>query len=164
MDEHIKQLLEVGTLTGSRAFSCATSESDWDIVILQKDLPTILTTNPYIIISDTDFTNDEYVDVDGTFGIDVSEHEEFDEAVIEYDKATIWGPLDRILKYNSPSQDSNEIINLFVYSDRHKSILPKFQEVTHLMNFLYGPSLTHKPTRIEAFTKVLASVGITDLK
>ena len=163
MDDHIQQLLKVGTLTGSRAFNCSHSKSDWDIVILQKNFPSIIysVTSDINIISDTDFTSDNYVEIDDTFGIDVSEHEEFDEDVIEYDKVTIWGPLNRILKYYSP--DSDEVINLFVYSDNKESVLTKFQEVTHLMNFIYGSSLADRPTRIEAFTKVLKSVGITDL-
>lgn len=160
MDDHIQQLLEVGTLTGSRAFNCATPESDWDIVILESDCDRLWDGD---IINDTNFNTWEGATLDdGPAYFDLSEHPEFeDETHLEYDEHTIWGPLIRILKYYSP--DSDAIVNLFVYSDRHNSILPKFQEVTHLMNFIYGSSLADRPTRIEAFTKVLKSVGITDL-
>lgn len=161
MDEHIKQLLEVGTLTGSRAFNCATSESDWDIVILEADCELLMNGD---IINDTNFNTWEGATLDnGRAYYDLSEHPEFeDETHLEYDEHTIWGPLIRIVKYFSP--DSDAIINLFVYEHRHNEVLYKFQEVTHLMNFLYGPSLADKPTRIEAFIKVLDSVGITNLK
>lgn len=154
MDEHIKQLLEVGTLTGSRAFNCSTSESDWDIVILYKDLPKDL--SQYIILTHVDFDSPP----DGEY-YDTSECDALEDN-IEYDQMGIWGPICDMYKYYSP--DSEEIVNLFIYSTKHEQVLTKFQEVTHLMNFLYGSSLADKPTRIEAFTKVLKSVGITNLK
>ena len=161
MDRHIQQLLEVGTLTGSRAFHCATSESDWDIVILDADCELLMNGD---IINDTRFNEwDDAVLDNGKAYYDLSKYTEFEnEPHLEYDQHTIWGSLIRILKYYSP--DSDAIINLFVYEHRHNEVLYKFQEVTHLMNFLYGPSLADRPTRIEAFIKVLESVGITNLK
>ena len=161
MDEHIRQLLEVGTLTGSRAFNCATSESDWDIVILEADCNRLWNGD---IINDTNFKTWEGATLNnGIAYFDLSEHPEFEEEThLEYDQYTIWGPLIRILKYYSI--DSDEIINLFVYPDTYTSILTKFQEVTNLMNFLYGTTLQNRETRIEGFTKILKSVGITDMR
>lgn len=161
MDRHIQQLLEVGTLTGSRAFHCATTKSDWDIVILESDCNRLWNGD---IINDTNFKTWEGATLNnGKAYFNLSEHPEFEEEThLEYDQHTIWGPLIRIVKYYSP--DSDAIINLFVYEHKHEVVLSKFQEVTHLMNFLYGSSLADKPTRIKAFIKVLESVGITNLK
>ena len=161
VDMHIKKLLEVGTLTGSRAFNCNHSESDWDIVILEADCELLI---PCDLINDTNFNTWEGATLDqGRAYFDLSDQPEFEEEThLEYDRHTIWGPLVRIVKYYSPYSDA--IINLFVYEHRHNEILAKFEEVTNLMNFTYGSSLADKPTRIEAFIKVLESVGITNLK
>ena len=161
MDRHIQQLLEVGTLTGSRAFNCSTTASDWDIVILESDCNRLWNGD---IINDTNFKTWEGATLDnGTAYFDLSEHPEFEEEThLEYDQHTIWGPLIRILKYYSI--ESDEIVNLFVYPDTYTSILTKFQEVTNLMNFLYGTTLQNRETRIEGFTKILKSVGITDMR
>jgi hypothetical protein len=115
------------------------------------------------IINDTRFNEWEDAVLDnGKAYYDLSEYTAFeDEPHLEYDQRTIWGPLIRILKYYPIN--SEEVVNLFVYEDKHREVLTKFQEVTHLMNFLYGLSLSDRPTRIEAFAKVLKSIGITDL-
>lgn len=156
---HLDYLLTVGVLTGSRAFNCATSTSDWDIVILESNCKHIEHMN---IINDTMFTNWSHIITDnGKAYWDLSEHPEFeDESHIEYDKHTIWGPLARIVKYYAP--DSEEIINLFVYEDRHADILPKFIELNKLMTFLYGYEIADKQKRIKAFIKIIKHVGITD--
>lgn len=161
MDEHIRQLLEVGTLTGSRAFNCSTTASDWDIVILEADCNRLWNGD---IINDTNFKTWEGATLDnGAAYFDLSEHPEFEEEThLEYDQHTIWGPLIRILKYYSI--ESDEIVNLFVYPDTYTSILTKFQEVTNLMNFLYGTTLQNRETRIKGFTKILKFVGITDMR
>jgi len=160
---HLEYLLEAGILTGSRAFNCATEESDWDIVLTRKDVPDI---NSIEIISDTDFSNDPYDDMPDNAqkpGHYVTEYPELeDEGYVEYDQHTIWGPLERIIKYYSP--DSEDIINLFIYSDSHNGILTKFIELNNLMNFLYSTECLHRDTRIEAFTKVIKHVGITNFK
>jgi len=132
MDSHIKELLSVGVLTGSRAFNCSTDESDWDIVLLRSDCDRL--------------RNGDIINSDETF--------------IEYDKYTIWGPLEQIIKYYSPVSD--QIVNLFVYADSDAAILPKFIELNNLMNFLYGHAVADRTKRIEAFTKVIKHVGITD--
>ncbi len=158
---HLEQLLQIGVLTGSRAFHVATPESDWDIVILESNCKHIEDMN---IINDTMFTNwNHIITSNGKAYWDLSEHPEFeDEFRVEYDKHTIWGPLARIVKYYAP--DSEEIINLFVYEDTHADILPKFIELNELMTFLYGYEIANKQKRIEAFTKIIKHVGITDLK
>lgn len=158
---HLEQLLQVGVLTGSRAFHVATPESDWDIVILESNCGHIEDMN---IINDTMFTNWKHIITDnGKAHWDLSEHPEFeDEPFIEYNEHTIWGPLARIVKYYAP--DSEEIINLFVYEDTHADILPKFIELNELMTFLYGYEIANKQKRIEAFTKIIKHVGITDFK
>ncbi len=159
---HLEQLLQVGVLTGSRAFHCETTESDWDIVILESDCGRLMDGN---IINDTDFKNGPWVtDSYGEkskAGFDLSEHPEFEEEpFIEYDEHTIWGPLVRIVKYHA--HDSGKVINLFVYEDKHANILPKFVELNSLMNFLYGHEISDKQKRIEAFTKVIKHVGIAN--
>jgi len=114
------------------------------------------------IINSTDFTGwDNVITDNGRPYYNLSDHEEFeDDPILEYDQHTIWGPLEQIIKYYSPVSD--EIINLFVYSDNHATILPKFAELNNLMNFLYGHELADRTKRIEAFTKVIKHVGITD--
>lgn len=156
---HLEQLLQVGVLTGSRAFHCATAKSDWDIVILESDCEQLMNGD---IITDTDFTTWDNIIIDnGKPYWDLCEHSEFeDNPHLEYNEYTIWGPLTRIIKYYA--YDSEEIINLFVYKDKHAAILPKFVELNNLMNFLYGHEIINKQKRIEAFKKVIKHVGITD--
>ena len=158
----LEQLLQVGILTGSHAFNCATTESDFDIVILKSDCERLINGD---IINDTQFDNwDHAVTNDGKAYYDLSEYPEFeDEPRIEYDKYTIWGPLTRIVKYY-PIDSENTIINLFVYEDGDADILPKFVELNSLMNFLYGHEILDKEKRIAAFTKIIKHVGITDFK
>ena len=168
----LEQLLQVGVLTGSRAFNCSTPESDWDIVMLESDCKFYMNGD---IINDTNFSDydhtrfkEEYDPESGRthsiMGYDLSDHEEFeDEPFIEYDEHTIWGPLTRIVKYY-PIDSEDTIINLFVYTDKDADILLKFIELNSLMNFLYGHEISNKERRIEAFTKVIEHVGITNFK
>ena len=81
-----KNVLPLGVLTGSRAFNCATEKSDWDIVILQSNLPNYTAAEDYQC---TNFNHDELVGpIDGGKpGYDLSEFSEFeDESFIEYDQ------------------------------------------------------------------------------
>ena len=48
----LEQLLQVGVLTGSRAFNCSTTKSDWDIVVLESDCDLLMWGD---IINDTQF-------------------------------------------------------------------------------------------------------------
>ena len=88
----LEQLLQVGILTGSRAFNCATTESDFDIVILKSDCERLINGD---IINDTQFDNwDHAVTDDGKAYYDLSEYPEFEnEHHVEYNQHTIWGDL-----------------------------------------------------------------------
>ena len=158
---NLADVLPLGVLTGSRAFNCFTDESDWDIVILESDLPDYKETVDYTC---TDFVNGPFTDCyywnKPKFGHDVSAYAEFDDedGFIEYDQVIIWGPLLQIIKY---WDDDNNCINLFVYSDSDRNILDKFQKVTTLMNFLHNVKLQDKSYRIEAFKDILLKLEIT---
>ena len=164
---HIEKVLPIGTLTGSRAFNCATNKSDWDIVIYSHQLPDYTAADDYQV---TDFC-DEYLEENpsgGKPGHNVKDYPEFeDEKFIEYDKSTIWGPLEQIIKYwylTNPDDESTEIcINLFVYNKKFVDIHERFKNLNLLMNMCYGSRLQDKETRIDAFIKCISSVGITDL-
>ena len=158
---NLEQVLPLGVLTGSRAFNCSTKDSDWDIVIVQSNLPNFQFAGDYTF---TDFLS---MDDLASFipnshiksGFDLSEHPDLGEDFVEYDKSTIWGPLEQIIKY---WDDNNNCINLFVYNDNHVGILEKFKELNTLMNFLHGSKLQDKNYRIEAFTNIINKVGITN--
>ena len=38
-DYNLENVLTLGVLTGSRAFNCSTTESDWDIAIIESNVP-----------------------------------------------------------------------------------------------------------------------------
>ena len=163
---YIEQILPLGVLTGSRAFNCATESSDWEIVIHKSLLPDYTAAWNY---QSTNFLKDDYDYQDGYKpGYNLDEYPEFeDEPFIEYDQSTIWGPLVQIIKYwylTDPEDESTEVcINLFVYPDNLTDIYERFDKLNKLMNMCYGASLQDKQVRIEAFTKVIKLVGITDL-
>ena len=166
-DYYLEQVLPFGVLTGSRAFNCATEASDFDIVIYESMLPDWTAADDY---QSTDFREDEYDDNPngGRPGFNLRKYPEFeDEPFIEYDQSTIWGPLVQIIKYwylTDPEDESTEVcINLFVYPVNLTDIYERFDKLNKLMNMCYGASLQDKQVRIEAFTKVIKSVGITDL-
>jgi len=155
---NLEQVLPLGVLTGSQAFNCAGPESDWDIVILEKDLPDCKNAGKYKC---TDFQNDTLEDgiTGGKPGFNTSEFPALNQDFIEYDQVTIWGPLTQIIKY----WDDNDIcINLFVYEDHYGIILDKFVQLNNLMNFIHNIKLKDKNYRIQAFTEIIAKVGITD--
>lgn len=157
---NLDKVLPLGVLTGSRAFNCATKESDWDIVLIESNVP-----NDYINSVDWHCTNFNDSPNDSTYygkpGYNVSEFSEFEDedSVIPYDKSTIWGPLKQIIKYT----DDNEVcINLFVYKDYHEQILQKFIELNNLMNFIHNTKLKDRSYRVQAFTEIINKVGITN--
>lgn len=160
MSKHnLKSVLPLGVLTGSRAFNCFTKESDWDIVILESNVPDYTHLDHHC----TDFTSsDDWEDSydERKPGYRLTEFEEFDdEPFVEYDQTTIWGPLKHIVKY----WDDDEVcINLFVYEDKHTIILDKFKELNNLMNFVHNVKLKDRDYRVKAFTEVISHVGITD--
>lgn len=158
---NLEQVLPLGVLTGSRAFNCYTEESDWDIVITNSNVPEL----KFLI----DYTCTDFLAMDDLAcfipnthiksGYDLSEYPDLGEDFVEYDKSTIWGPLEKIIKY---WDDNNNCINLFVYNDNHAGILEKFKELNNLMNFLHGSKLQDKSYRIEAFIHIINKVGITN--
>ena len=159
---NLSQVLPLGVLTGSRAFNCATDESDWDIVILKSNVPDYKETGDW---NCTDFCKDELIcnpnDCQAKPGFDVREHPEFDDesGFIEYDQITIWGPITQIIKY---WDDDGNCINLFVYEDHNGIILDKFIELNKLMNFIHNVRLQDRSYRIKAFTEIALHVGITN--
>ena len=161
---YLENVLPLGVLTGSRAFNCATDKSDWDIVIIESAVPEYQKAWDYQV---TDFAELEENPNGGLPGIDVSEHADLlGEEFIEYDRSTIWGPIIKIIKYwylADPEDESTEVcINLFVYQDKYKYLYDNFKQLNTLMNLWYGTTLQDKDIRIEAFTKVIKKVGITD--
>ena len=156
---NLNQVLPLGILTGSRAFNCATPESDWDIVIFKSNVPNYKESIEYKI---TDFTYSSY-DSSNSYnkpGYDLSQYFDLGDDFIEYDKHTIWGPLSQIIKY---WDDEDNCINLFVYENKYSTIMDRFKQLNNLMNFVYNVKLQDKQFRIEAFTQVIKQVGITDL-
>ena len=157
---NLSQVLPLGILTGSRAFNCSTTESDWDIVINESNVPYYKDSLEY---RETIFQMDnllDYIPIDFTKPVfDLEEHPDLGEDYVEYDQNTIWGPLQSIVKY---LDDEGNWINLFVYSDNHKPILEKFKELNNLMNFVHGSKLKDKDYRIQAFIDIINKVGITN--
>ena len=92
---NLEQVLPLGVLTGSRAFNCSTKDSDWDIVIVQANLPNFQFAGDYTFTDFLSRNTADYVPIGHTkTGYWVDKHlpdlgEDFD----EYDKSTIWGPL-----------------------------------------------------------------------
>lgn len=159
-DYNLENVLNLGVLTGSRAFNCSTVESDWDIVITESDLPCYKSSRDY---RETIFNMDNLLDyIPRGFNkpvFDLEEHPDLSEEYLEYDQNTIWGPLHSIVKY---VDDNDNWINLFVYADKHKPILEKFKELNNLMNFVHGSRLKDKDYRIQAFIEIINKVGITN--
>lgn len=159
-DYSLENVLTLGVLTGSRAFNCPTDESDWDIVIIESNVPYYKNSTYY---RETIFDMNNLADyIPEGFSkpvFDLEEHPDAGEEYLEYDQNTIWGPLHSIVKY---VDDNNNWINLFVYEDKHEPILEKFKELNNLMNFLHGSKLKDKDYRIQAFIEIINKVGITN--
>ena len=157
---NLSQVLPLGVLTGSRAFNCSTPESDWDIAIIESNVPYYKCSLEY---RETIFNiENTLVHIPKGFGkpvFDLEEHPDLGEDYLEYDQNTIWGPLQSIVKY---LDDEGNWINLFVYADKHKPILEKFKELNNLMNFVHGFRLKDKDYRIQAFIDIINKVGITN--
>ena len=159
-DYNLENVLTLGVLTGSRAFNCSTTESDWDIVIIESNVPHYKNSTYY---RETIFNMDNVAGyIPRGFSkpvFDLEEHPDLDEEYLEYDQNTIWGPLHSIVKY---VDDKGNWINLFIYSDNNAPILEKFKELNNLMNFVHGFRLKDKDYRIKAFIDIIYKVGITN--
>ena len=160
VDPNLENVLTLGVLTGSRAFNCSTTESDWDIVITESNVPSYRDSLEY---RETNFQMDNLLDyIPRGFSkpvFDLEEQPDLGEDYLEYDQNTIWGPLQSIVKY---VDDEGNWINLFVYTDKHAPILEKFKELNNLMNFVHGFRLRDKNYRIKAFIDIINKVGITN--
>ena len=142
------ECLNAGVLTGSRAFNCHKSDSDWDIVLTKSAIPKSLDNISYNICASYQ-TNDEPSDADG-----------IDNLGEMYD-GTIWGPILSILKYYIDDTDDT-VINLFVYPDSELHIVRKFTQVNARMMFsLTQQERDHKPTRVTKFKEILEDLNIT---
>lgn len=144
--------LSKGILTGSRAFQVPTENSDWDIVILESDVP-------YKELDQYDSEicacwNDaeEPCDADGV------------DSIGEIYSGSIWGPINQIVKYYlfEDDEDSLVTLNLFIYPDKEQSTIAKFHQVNaHMMFSLTEEQRKHKPTRIKKFVEILKQLKIT---
>lgn len=139
------ECLNAGVLTGSRAFNCHKSDSDWDIVLTESGIPKSL--------------NDINCEVCASWELHTkpSEADGIDNPEEMYD-GTIWGPILSILKYYV----DDIVINLFVYPDDELNTVRKFTQVNARMMFsLTQQEREHKPTRITKFKEILEDLNIT---
>ncbi len=106
----LENMLTLGVLTGSRAFNCASEDSDWDIVITMNKLlnynqvPTVIH-----LIDFSKMWDEPQYDADGL------------ECIQELYDGSIWGPITFIDRYTDIDGNS---INLFIYEDKYEAILP----------------------------------------
>lgn len=157
-DFYLDRILPLGVLTGSRAFGCATESSDWDIAIIESRVPEYQLADDYQV---HEMRNLEYITECPEAESDLNEDSEY-----EYDKISIWGPIERIIKYwylTDPEDESTEVcINLFVYKDEYINLYPKFIELNNLMKFVHNTKLKDRDYRIDAFIEIIDKVGITN--
>ncbi len=143
-------MLTLGVLTGSRAFNCASEDSDWDIVITMNKLlnynqvPTVI----HLINFNKSWDEPQY-DADGL------------ECIQELYDGSIWGPISSIDKYTDIDGNS---INLFIYKAKYEAILPLFTELNNRMNFLYSDEVHDRDLRIERFIELTNKLGISTFK
>lgn len=146
----LENMLTLGVLTGSRAFNCASENSDWDIVITHKHI-----FNTRLIPSYKnciDFSKKWYetqYDVDGL------------EYIQDMCDGSVWGPISVITKYTDLN---GNIINLFIYDVQYEAILPLFTELNNRMNFLYSSEIHDRDTRIDRFIELTDKLGISNFK
>jgi len=154
-------MLQKGVLTGSRKFNVPSKHSDYDIIILEKDVPTDLKEKSWDYTVCFDASSGE---PDGADGIDIDDIESW------YEGSDVWGStLDRIIKYFPQNLDyelkcvEDVQINLFVYDNSHTDVLDKFRVLNAKMLFtLTREQLAHKPTRVERFAELLTELKINE--
>lgn len=146
----LENMLSLGVLTGSRAFNCASEDSDWDIVITHKHIfNTRLISNYKVCIDFNKKWDESQYDVDGI------------ECIQDMYDGSVWGPIFNIIKY---TDINNNIINLFIYDNKYEAILPLFTELNNRMNFLYGSEVHDRDTRIDRFIELTDKLGILNFK
>lgn len=147
---HLTNMLTLGVLTGSRAFNCASEESDWDIVLLDKHLAG--RDKPLDYRNCIDFSKTWEETQDNVDGLDT---------IQELYDGSIWGPISLIDKYTDLN---GNIINLFIYENKYEAILPLFTELNNRINFLYSSEVHNRDTRIERFIELTNKLGISTFK
>lgn len=139
------ECLNAGVLTGSRAFKCHKSDSDWDIVLTESAIPKSLDNIKYDVCA----TFQENCEPSEADGID---------SLQEMYEGTVWGPITKIVKYYI----DDIVINLFVYPDKELNRVRKFTQVNaHMMFSLTQQEREHKPTRVTKFKEILKNLNIT---
>ena len=139
------ECLNAGILTGSRAFNCHKSDSDWDIVLTESDIPKSLNN----IDCEVCASWESHTEPSGADGVD---------SIQEVYEGTVWGPITRIVKYYI----DDIVINLFIYPDKELNLVRKFTQVNAYMMFsLTQQEREHKPTRVTKFKEILKNLNIT---
>ena len=139
------ECLNAGVLTGSRAFNCHKSDSDWDIVLTESDIPKSLNN----IDCEVCASWESHTELSGADGVD---------SLQEVYEGTVWGPITRIVKYYI----DDIVINLFIYPDKELNLVRKFTQVNAYMMFsLTQQEREHKPTRVTKFKEILKNLNIT---
>jgi hypothetical protein len=146
----LENMLTLGVLTGSRAFNCASEDSDWDIVITYKHIfNTHLIPSYKTCIDFSKNWNEPQYDADGL------------ECIQDMYDRSVWGPISEITKYTDLN---NNTINLFIYYVKYESTLPLFTELNNRMNFLYSSEVHDRDTRIDRFIQLTDKLGISNFK
>ena len=146
----LENMLTLGVLTGSRAFNCASDDSDWDIVITHKHIFNTCYIPDYKPCIDFSKNwNEPQYDTDGL------------ECIQEMYDGSVWGPITQITKYTDLNSNT---INLFIYKDKYEAILPLFTELNNRMNFLYSSEIHDRDTRIDRFIELTDKLGISNFK
>ena len=145
MHHILVECLNAGVLTGSRAFNCHKSDSDWDIVLTESDIPKSLNN----IDCEVCASWESHTEPSGADGVD---------SIQEVYEGTVWGPITRIVKYYI----DDIVINLFIYPDKELNLVRKFTQVNAYMMFsLTQQEREHKPTRVTKFKEILKNLNIT---
>ena len=145
MHHILVECLNAGVLTGSRAFNCHKSDSDWDIVLTESDIPKSLNN----IDCEVCASWESHIEPSGADGVD---------SLQEVYEGTVWGPITRIVKYYI----DDIVINLFIYPDKELNLVRKFTQVNAYMMFsLTQQEREHRPTRVTKFKEILKNLNIT---
>ena len=142
-----------GILTGSRAFDVATPESDWDIVILESQIPRELYSYDYDVCASWEQSPEEPYNADGV------------DSLYEVYNGSVWGPIIKIMNfyiYDENDEEDPVIINLFIYPYNEAKTVAKFHQVNATMLFtLTKEQRQHRPTRVKKFIEILKQLHIT---
>lgn len=160
-DHQLDVMLSKGVLTGSRKFNVHKTDSDYDIIIKQSDVPKDLEATSWDYYVCFDGSKEEPSDADG---IDQDNWDSW------YEGSKVWGEtLISIIKYypEDPNDEceylEDQHINLFIYDDSHTNIYDKFRTLNAQMLFTMSTEqLAHRPTRVERFAELLIDLEISE--